>query len=155
MRTHIVGILHIGKENVEWERILAPFNIEASLIVGDWNAVEQALQIPDLEGPQVAFGRVITAMRHGANEQLEKAFYDAREQLGGPIVAAGKESYRRVYDSVINLHILHELEMIRSTVKSSTLPLVKQLSARVNSTSPAFRAREPIFNMRRTAFSLE
>lgn len=155
MRTHIVGILHGGNQHSDWDRILAPFNIEASLIVSDWDAVGEALRIPDLDGPEVAFGRVITAMRQGAGEELTKAFHAAREQLGSPIVAAGKESYRRVYDSVIHLHILHELEMIRATSRSTREDLARALAVRLQSTSPTFRAREPILNMRRTAFSLE
>ena len=156
MRTHIVGILHSGKENADWDRILAPFVIEASLIVSDWDAVEEALRIPEIDGPEVAFATIITAMRQGVGDQLSKAFYDAREQLGSPIVAAGKESYRRVYDSVINLHILHELETIRSRPGSnSRSQLASDLKIRLDSTSPSFRAREPILNMRRTALSLQ
>ena len=156
MRTHIVGILHSGKENADWDRILAPFNIEASLIVSDWDAVEEALKIPAIDGPEVAFGTIITAMRQDTGAQLSKAFYDAREQLGGPVVAAGKESYRRVYDSVINLHILHELETMKSRLDGgSRTQLAADLKCRLDSTSPSFRAREPILNMRRTALSLQ
>ena len=156
MRTHIVGILHGAKENADWDRILAPFIIEASLIVSDWDAVEEALRIPDIDGPEVAFGTIVTAMRQSVGEQLSKAFYDAREQLGGPIVAAGKESYRQVYDSVINLHVLHELETIKSRPGgSSRSELTSALKTRLDSTSPSFRAREPILNMRRTALSLQ
>lgn len=158
MRTHIVGILHSRNDNSDWDRILAPFNIEASLIVGDWAAVEATLQIPGIEGPEIAFGKVITAMRGGSEEHVLKTLHEAREQLGGPIVAAGRESYRRVYDSVIHLQILHELQLIRGsnlnppTVNFETLG--RSLAARLESTSPTFRAREPILNMRRTAYLL-
>lgn len=159
MRTHIVGLLHSGHVHSDWDRILAPFNIEASLIVSDWNAVEDALKIIGLEGPEAAFGRVITAMRQSDVDQLSKAFYDAREQLGSPIVASGKDSYRRVYDSIVHLHMLHELKTVhkhtgqRSPTDSVTLS--KTLLARLESTAPTFRAREPILNMRRTVLSLE
>ena len=158
MRTHIVGILHSRNDQADWDRILAPFSIEASLIVGDWEAVEDALRIPDIDGPEVSFGRVISAMRQDDAEQLSRAFSDAREQLGSPIVAAGRESYRRVYDSVVHLHILHELEAIyrERLVHPSEISdkLTKRLASRLESTSPAFRAREPVLNMRRTAFRL-
>jgi serine/threonine-protein kinase ATR len=158
MRTHIVGILHSRNEQADWDRILAPFSIEASLIVGDWDAVEEALRIPNIEGPEVAFGKVIGAMREGTSEQLERAFFEARERLGSPIVAAGRESYRRVYDSVIHLHILHELEMIQTARLLApggiATSLSKTLTSRLESTSPSFRDREPILNMRRTAFRL-
>jgi serine/threonine-protein kinase ATR len=159
MRTHIVGLIHRGHAHSDWDRILAPFNIEASLIVSDWNAVEDALKIVDLEGPEAAFGRVITAMRQSNEEQLAKTFYDAREQLGSPIVASGKDSYQRVYDSIVHLHMLHELKTIRNHVSqrspADSASLSKTLLARLESTAPTFRAREPILNMRRTVQSLE
>ena len=158
MRTHIVGIIHSRNEDADWDRILAPFNIEACLIVGDWNAVEDALRIPDIEGPEASFGRVVGAMRQGDPEQLTKAFFDAREQLGSPIVAAGRESYRRVYDSIVHLHILQELGAIHAAhvyrPEEVSAVLTSRLIARLDSTSPSFRAREPILNMRRTAFRL-
>ncbi|GAA5857265.1 hypothetical protein JCM8547_009406 [Rhodosporidiobolus lusitaniae] len=159
MRTHIVGLLHSRGDEVDWERILAPFNIEASLFVGDWDSVEDALEIPDLEGPEAAFGRVLCAMRDGDEATVERAFYEAREQLGGPLVAAGRESYRRVYDSVIHLHVLDELKAIHHTdLASSSQPanaLVETLRERLSATSPSFRAREPILNLGRTAFRLQ
>jgi serine/threonine-protein kinase ATR len=165
MRTHIVGILHSRSDETDWDRILAPFNIEASLFIGDWDAVEEALRIPDIEGPEAAFGKVISAMKEGSMEQLVKAFFDAREQLGGPIVAAGRESYRRVYDSVVHLHILQELEAIHvartiysengsRTVNDLSQTVIRTLNTRLETTSPSFRAREPILNMRRTALRL-
>jgi serine/threonine-protein kinase ATR len=158
MRTHIVGILHSRSDATDWDRILAPYNIEASLFIGDWTAVEDALRIPDIEGPEVAFGRVISAMQDGSAEQLNLAFFDARDQLGRPIVAAGRESYRRVYDSIVNLHILYELEVISRNRKEGTgdvpADLLRSLRRWIGATSPSFRAREPILNMRRTALRL-
>lgn len=158
MRTHIVGIMHSRGDETDWDRILAPYNIEASLFISDWAAVEDALRIPDIDGPEVAFGRVISAMQVGSPEQLALAFFDAREQLGRPIVAAGRESYRRVYDSIVNLHILYELEVISRKRKecSGDVPadLLRTLRRWIGATSPSFRAREPILNMRRTALRL-
>ncbi|GAA5943874.1 protein kinase MEC1 [Sporobolomyces koalae] len=156
MRTHITGLLSSRGDEVDWERILAPFNIEASLFVGDWAAVEDTLNVPELDGPEAAFGRVLCAMRAGDEAQVDRAFFEAREQLGGPIVAAGRESYRRVYDSVVHLHVLNELRTIHQSrsVPSASNELVKVLQDRLNCTSPSFRAREPILNLRRTAFRL-
>ncbi|GEM06491.1 phosphatidylinositol 3-/4-kinase [Rhodotorula toruloides] len=157
MRTHIAGLLHGRGDEVDWERILAPFNIEASLFAGDWDAVEDVLEVPGVEGAEAAFGRVLSAIRAGDRDLVERAFYEAREQLGGPLVAAGQESYRRVYDSVVHLHILDELSMINELRVTSTKELpacVKTLQHRLDATSPSFRAREPILNLRRTALRL-
>lgn len=157
MRTHIAGLLHSRGDEVDWERILAPFNIEASLFVGDWDAVEDVLEIPGVDGAEAAFGRVLSAIRTGDRDLIERSFYDAREQLGGPLVAAGRESYRRVYDSVVHLHILDELSMINELQVASMKELpacVKTFKDRLDATSPSFRAREPILNLRRTAIRL-
>ncbi|GAA6058026.1 hypothetical protein JCM3770_003979 [Rhodotorula araucariae] len=157
MRTHIVGLLHSRGDEVDWERLLAPFNIEASLFVGDWDSVEDALDVPELEGPEASFGRVLCAIRNGDREQVERAFFDAREQLGGPVVAAGRESYRRVYDSIVHLHILDELKSIHQLGLDGGQHLgglVKTLRDRLATTSPSFRAREPILNLRRIGFRL-
>lgn len=157
VRTHIVGLLHSRGDEVDWERLLAPFNIEASLFVGDWDSVEEALDVPDLEGPEASFGRVLCAIRNGDREQVERAFFEAREQLGGPVVAAGRESYRRVYDSIVHLHILDELKSIHQLGLSDGQHLeglVKTLRDRLATTSPSFRAREPILNTRRIGFRL-
>lgn len=153
MRTHIMGLLSSKSDQFDWERILAPFNIEASLFVGDWDAVEDTLNVMDLEGPEAAFGRVLCSMRAGDQAAVEKAFFEARAQLGGPIVAAGRESYRRVYDSVVNLHVLNELKTIHES-RNAPAKLVQSLRDRLDCTSPSFRAREPILNLRRTAFRL-
>ncbi|BGP36884.1 hypothetical protein JCM10449v2_000786 [Rhodotorula kratochvilovae] len=157
MRTHIVGLLHSRGDEVDWERLLAPFNIEASLFVGDWDSVEDALDVPELEGSEASFGRVLCAIRNGDREQVERAFFDAREQLGGPVVAAGRESYRRVYDSIVHLHILDELKSIHQLSLNGGQQLdglVKTLRDRLSATSPSFRAREPILNLRRIGFRL-
>lgn len=157
MRTHILGLFASRGDEVDWERVLAPYNIEASLFVGDWEAVENALDVPGVDGPEAAFGRALCAMRSGDQALIESAFYAARESLGGPIVAAGRESYRRVYDSVVHLHILDDLQRIQQiqVSGSSDMPaLATSLSARLHASAPTFRAREPILNHRRIAFSL-
>lgn len=148
-----MGLLSSKTDQFDWERILAPFNIDASLFVGDWNAVEDTITAMEPEGPEAAFGRVLCSMRAGDQAQVERAFFEAREQLGGPIVAAGRESYRRVYDSVVNLHVLNELKTIHES-RNAPAKLVQTLRDRLDCTSPSFRAREPILNLRRTAFRL-
>jgi serine/threonine-protein kinase ATR len=160
MRTHIVGALH---EHPEWERLLAPFEIEAALAVGDWEKVDKASDLPDFQGPQAAFAKVVKALRTGDSDNFSTALQAARSQLGAPILAAGRESYRRVYDSVIQLHVLHELETIAYSTRGSAASIQPSLSsahldsflaARLDSSSPSFRSRETILNMRRTAFRL-
>ena len=157
MRTHIRGILASRADSDEWDRVLAPFNLQASMFAADWDAVDRVLQVPGIDGAEVAFGRVISAMRFGDDALLEQTFYEAREMLGSPLVAAGRESYRRVYDSVVHLHILQELHAVHLTAKSPSTgysQLEQTLNVRLHATSPSFRAREPILNMRRNSLKL-
>lgn len=157
MRTHIAGLFASRSDAVDWERVLAPFNIEASVFGGDWSAVEDALDVPDVEGPEVAFGRALCAMRSGDQDLVERVFFEARESLGAPIVAAGRGSYRRVYDSIIHLHILDELKQIQRVQlqgPDEMVALGTSLAERLHASAPSFRAREPILNLRRVAFKL-
>lgn len=112
-----------------------------------------------MQGPEHAIARVLLAMRSDDNAAFSSALSDARRQLGSPLIAAGKGSYSRVYDSVTQLHMLHELEMINELVCATTpsgqklRSLNQSLVARLNSTLPSFRTREPLLSLRRSAFS--
>lgn len=156
MRTHILGVL---REKPEWQTFLAPFEMESSLSVGDWDNVQRLMVLPDLQGPQIALGRVLLAVRTGDPMQFQGALRSARKQFGASIVAAGRESYHRCYEAVIQLHILHEIELIcrhllDSPKETTSSVLAESLSARSETTSPNFRWREPILNMRRTAYRM-
>jgi serine/threonine-protein kinase ATR len=73
------------------------------------------------------------------------------------------ESYRRAYDVIAKLHILQEIENAfkvmskysktdpnaENNLKNSLHVLLKQWDARLKITTPAFRVREPILNLRR------
>jgi serine/threonine-protein kinase ATR len=83
------------------------------------------------------------------------AIVAAREQLGAPIAAAGaRKPYGRVYDSITHLHILHELEVVYQAGADTFTELTEVLSSRLRAASPAFRTRESILNMRRTALRM-
>lgn len=154
MRTHIRGVLSL---HPEWEGILAPFQVEGACILSDWDDVAIALSRPGEQSSEHAIARALLAMRKDDSVEFNLALKEARHQLGKPIVAAGKASYTRVYDSVMQLHMLHELDMIRSvattSASSSLRDLNQSLLSRINATLPSFRTREPILSLRRSAFS--
>jgi serine/threonine-protein kinase ATR len=103
-------------------------------------------------------------MRSGERIQIDDSLRIARLVLNAPIAASGPSGYRRAYDALIDLHMIHELELIHEAVsnlppssqghKSAILTLSQILSARLDRTSPTFRAHESLLSMRRTAFSL-
>ena len=156
MRTHIVGLLH---ERPEWREQLSPFEMQASVIVGDWSNLSEVLAVAGNNAqPEILFGSVVHAMLSGQSGELTNALGIAREHLGSDIAAAGKGSYRRVYESVIQLHMLHELEIIHrqqafdNGAESSGFDAT--LASRLNALSPSYRVREFVLNMRRTALSI-
>ncbi|KAK4054815.1 hypothetical protein OIV83_000739 [Microbotryomycetes sp. JL201] len=161
LRTHIAGVMQTHGSDPEWTRLLAPFSMEAALFAGDWSAVDRIIALPDADGPEIAFGKVLKAVVSGDVTQVHQAFVDAREQFGASIVAAGRESYRRVYDDVVSLHMLEDLRSLfndKAVISKNETKafewLAKFARPRFEATSPSFRTREPILNVQRTALRL-
>ena len=138
-------------------------------MVGAWDDVQTLVQQVDTQTSSMVMARLLLAMRSGEVNSISESMSIARSVLGAPITAAGVKGYRRSYESVLNLHLTHELELIHQV--TNTLPagsqairqqerrlaiseLSRTLSARLNATLPTFRSREPVLSMRRTAFAL-
>ena len=164
LRTHITGIL---TRYPGWECRLAGYHAESAWMIGDWNAVSEIVQRVNTDLPELVIARLLLSLRGDDDAQIMDGFRHARRVLGASITSAGKYSYRRTYDAVINLHVVHELEMIRDAkaiisrrhsgdqAVSAFLQHTKSsLSARLEQTLPTFKTREPILSMRRTALGL-
>jgi serine/threonine-protein kinase ATR len=166
LRTHARGVL---TRHPEWETILSDFQVESAWMVGAWDDVQTLVEQVDTQTSSMVMARLLLAMRSGEVNTISESMSMARSVLGAPITAAGVKGYRRSYESVLNLHLTHELELIHQV--TSTLPVGSQankqqerrlaiselsrtLSARLNATLPTFRSREPVLSMRRTAFAL-
>ncbi|KAF8331537.1 hypothetical protein F5887DRAFT_1286899 [Amanita rubescens] len=122
------------------------------------------------ETEQVSMAQVLLSMRSGDPNATTEALRTARNILEAPIAAAaGVTRYRRAYEAVLNLHLMHELEAIHSAItgfptdshpRSQTqkrkilATLSQNLAARLDATLPTFRTREPILSIRRTSFAL-
>lgn len=167
LRTHIIGVL---QTHPAWERDLAPFTVESSLVSNDWQGLTRAVQIGSPDSPEIIFGKVIETMLTCDEETINKTMDDARIRLGNQLLGSSrKDVYRRVYDSVVYLHILHEVPLIDSVCKmihspNAILPtqdrlfsggsLMRTLESRIDAISPAFRHREQVLRLRRAAFQL-
>ncbi|KZT71549.1 hypothetical protein DAEQUDRAFT_111495 [Daedalea quercina L-15889] len=160
LRTHVKGIL---TRNPDWESHLIGFHVESELMVGNWSEVHELIQHCESQASSVLIARVLLALRLGDSSAVAEALSAARASLGSPIVAAGPRSYRRSYESVLDLHLVHELETIHEVVSASLRGdkgiyglgnLSSELSSRLSSTLPTFRTQEPILSMRRMAFAL-
>lgn len=159
LRTHIIGVLD---RHPEWATELAPFQAEAAWTIGDWDTVRKVNNPP-------AIANVFMAMQ--VNNDLttvSKALQTARHEIGSQIKT---REYARVYESVLQLHMLREVEMIHAVDTKRAGPgfqtqnaaaisrrhadeLISTLSDRFQITLPSFRVREELLNKRRAAFSL-
>ena len=143
-----------------WEDSLSGFRVEGALMANDWAAVQTIASESRSKSSEVAIARVLLSIRSGDEGAISKALSVARAQMGDPITTAGERGYRRAYDAILSLHVLQDIETIhRSTSRKGGTQVVlanlsNVLKARLEATLPTFRAREPILNMHRTAFSL-
>ncbi|KZS97819.1 hypothetical protein SISNIDRAFT_472705 [Sistotremastrum niveocremeum HHB9708] len=161
LRTHITGVL---KRYPSWGPRLAEFQAEGAWMVQDWGGVENIVQSFASDAPELVMARVLLSIRAQDSRAIVSTLSAARARLGASIVAGGRSSYRRCYNAVLGLHMIHELEMICVDTDNDDLqkgntgqlsPAVsRSLSKRLERTLPTFRTREPILSMRRVAFGL-
>ena len=162
LRTHVKGVL---TRNPGWKPSLVGFEVESAWIIGDWTDVQILVDGSDASAPPIVMARLLLAIREGSEKEIAHALSRARMTLGNPIVASGGREYRHTYEAVLNLHLVHEMELIHrfsseqvqlgTTRRSGAQEeLTKTLNIRLNSTLPSFRTREPILSMRRTAYDI-
>ncbi|KAJ3556801.1 hypothetical protein NM688_g1817 [Phlebia brevispora] len=159
MRTHVEGIL---TRYPAWKSELIGYQVESGYMVGDWDKVQGLVDQTENEAPSILIARILLAMREGDEAAILDQLTHARKILGAPIAAVDTNGYIRCYDAVLNLHLVHELEIIyRATMvergddmEDRLSNLQQRLSARLGATLPSFRVREPILSIRRTAFEL-
>lgn len=133
-------------------------------MVGAWDDINALLENIDVRTPAVVLAKVLLAMRKNDLEEVSSALAIARYALGAPITASGVDGYRRTYNSVLNLHMTRELELVynmsrnlpvsSSQRRKALSELSTLLTHRLDSTLPTFRCREPILSTRRVAFSI-
>lgn len=103
------------------------------------------------------------------NRPLPPLLETARQQIGQNIIS---REYGRVYDVVLKLHQLREIELIHNMAiefsqdqthsninraaisRKRKADFIKVLDGRFDTTSPTFRVREAILTIRRTALHL-
>ncbi|KIJ69878.1 hypothetical protein HYDPIDRAFT_79167 [Hydnomerulius pinastri MD-312] len=161
LRTHVQGVLI---RNPAWESALAGFQAESAWMMGAWDDLGRIAGNNELSSPSVMKARVLLSMRFGHPSEVAAALSNARGVLGAPIASSGAKGYRQSYDALLDLHMVHELEVIweaisgssaRSQSRSSAIKSLRTtLAARLESTLPNFRVRQSVLSMRRTAFAL-
>ena len=157
MRTHVEGLL---VHNPEWAPDLIEYQVESASMVGNWGEVEDLIGRTERESSSILLGRVLLAMRSGDANAVQACLISARKALGAPITATGARGYRSSYESVLDLHMLHELQIIFQHSQDGHVDarldhLQQRLSARLDSIVSTFRYREPVLSLRRTALALQ
>lgn len=146
----------------DWEQLLAGFRLEGAWINQDWDAVKLYTRTSE-DSWESSIARLLLAMRARDDRAFSEAIAAARIQLGKSITAGGESGYRRSYDAILKLHLVHDIETIRTAMhtlengasKKRILPeLFSSLSRRIDSTLPTFRTREPLLSAHRTVYSL-
>jgi len=147
MRTHIRGVLATHEA---WQPQLAPFQIEGACILADWDAVRGLVQQAHAV-PELGIARALLAIREADECAFSLAIHDARQQLGRRLTGPARASYAQAYDTITQLHMLCELELIFQA-RGNEAALDANLASRFNATLPSFRTREPVLSLRRSAF---
>lgn len=138
------------------------FQVEGAWNAGAWEEVRSLVASVPPDSAQMAVANVLVAMQANDEGAVSLALDQARMVLGEPISAAGPHEYRRIYDSVLSLHSVHEMETIR-TVATTLAPgtrqhrvvnLSRSLRLRLDATQPSYRVREPLLSMRRVVLTL-
>nr|ODO02228.1 serine/threonine-protein kinase ATR [Cryptococcus depauperatus CBS 7855] len=156
LRTHIRGVI---SRRPDWSTELAPFAAEAAWIIGDWDTVRQV----GFDCPPI--GQALLALHE--NGDLASVLAHVRRDIGSGITGKG---YSSMYESLLQLHLTHEVSMIykaklviettprginrNRVIQEAVRRLNESLDARFHTTSPAFRTREAILSIRRTAYGL-
>ena len=165
LRTHVQGVL---TRNPAWEPALAGFQVESAWTVGAWDDVQRIVSDTTAQSSQIHIARILLAMRSEDDSTISNTMASARAALGAPLLASGLKDYRRTYDAVLDLHLTHELSLIRDAMsgilkgnrsraagrRQIMADLSRALSTRLDATLPTFRTREPILSLRRVAFSI-
>ncbi|KAL7422782.1 hypothetical protein Q5752_002077 [Cryptotrichosporon argae] len=169
LRTHIRGVLSL---HPDWHDELCEFETEAAWMIGDWTTVEKNRGTRHAPPLATAFLAMYQKAKGAEVVNIADAVKRARDDIGRDIAT---RQYSRAYESILELHVLREIEMIHETdaeiyklsvgastqnpnarqiIRSKTEGLIGTLADRFAITLPAFRVREEILSRRRTAFSL-
>lgn len=133
--------------------------MQSALISGSPADISAALEGADPTCDEAAFARIILALGDRSQHDFSNAMLEAAESLGTRITTASQDSYYRFYDSIVNLHMLYEIEslFLHNGARGAAhrrLAAADQanFSERLQMTAPTFSTRETILNMRRNIY---
>ncbi|RUS83841.1 hypothetical protein EGW08_008382 [Elysia chlorotica] len=166
---HTAGIL---ADRPRWTSQLNSYRIEAAWELGNWDKLEQALNIEKHASSNwpVLVGKILLASKEKREEDFVSQLKLARKEQTGPLSAASMElgSYYRGYEHILRLHMINEIEEFFKVFASfpeekdgsdvliitSPADLLNNWQSRVEMAQSSYRTQEPILTLRRTLLSL-
>ncbi|KAF8314749.1 hypothetical protein DL93DRAFT_2155621 [Clavulina sp. PMI_390] len=159
--THIKGIIN---RHPQWEVPLSGLHAESAAKVGDWTTVRTALEITPNVTSETSIAKLLLALNTGNTQEVSTAFRETRLALGTPLTSGRRQSYRTVYNTIVDLCFVHELRMIHTYDRVIRLrpneaagqvnKLMVDLGRRLAYTQPFFSVREPMLAMRRIGLQM-
>ena len=159
----------------EWRRNLDDYRAECCWRLGQWDMLTEVVQTYDSTssnasvsvGWGVGLGQALLATKNNDLKKMESHLRSVRLKQMRVISAVNLErnSYQRVYENVVKLHILSELESAVSlldpaliskeaTFRARFAELLKNWDQRLDGVQASVRYTEPILNVRRVTLKL-
>lgn len=150
MQTHIRGAL---SQHPEWQSMLGAYEVEGACILSNWEEVARLVDLPSANSDKHALARLLLAIRMSNSDAVQTALTEARQQFGEPMVGSGEPKYERVYESIVNLQAIQDLDYIYTQAWPRLDETKTMLVSRVASTLPSFRVREVLLSAHRSGFN--
>jgi hypothetical protein len=154
------------EEKAEWVEHIWPQYIEALWSSCRWDILDSEVEVSQGRSFESDLGLILSAARHQDKKLVARRISAAREQLFLPLAAAFSESYQRAYALMLQLHMLHDIELrlcplpdISGDDSPMHMPdrdALRKMSwdARLQIVTPSFKVKEPILRLHRALDNL-
>ncbi|KAF9923098.1 serine/threonine-protein kinase M1 [Linnemannia zychae] len=160
----------------EWEESLNDFRISASWKSQRWESLDVALSRLIQPSFESGLGQLMKDLQENQITEFADHLRQTRSMLIAPLAAASMESYSRAYDHIVQLHMLHELEVAFQCWNKTVSPQCSlgsqialnlpnggsytdrirlyepKLAQRLDLMATSFKTREQVALLRRIAF---
>ncbi|CEP63160.1 phosphatidylinositol kinase-related protein kinase TOR1 LALA0_S07e03752g [Lachancea lanzarotensis] len=101
-----------GSSSLEIRRVIAPLAAGAAWGLGQWDRIDQYINVMKKQSPDKAFFDAILCTHRSDFEKAETHIFEARDLLVTEISALVNESYNRAYSVIVRSQMISELEEI-------------------------------------------
>ncbi|XP_043244732.1 serine/threonine-protein kinase ATR-like [Amphibalanus amphitrite] len=144
-----------------WQEEFGELLVEATWRLGQWDALEPALEDTPLTSWGAAVGATLLHADQKKKTEFEKMLSFCREQEMAPLCLATieKGSYAREYEHLVRLHILSDMERALPSLlweegEPNTAAELATWQRRLDTVRPAVSSLEPVLTARRAVLTL-